>query len=250
MNVASLMLGVNVDHVATIRQARRTVEPDPVWAAVQAELAGADQITIHLREDRRHIQDRDLEIMRKTVRTRLNLELAASEEIMKIALNVKPDRVTFVPEKREEVTTEGGLDVAGNLQNIGQATRRFNEAGIDVSLFIDPDETQINASAEAGARAVELHTGKYADAKNEKEMLRQLEILESASRLAANRRLEVYAGHGLTYQNVGLVCRIPEIVELNIGHSIISRAIFTGVGEAVREMKRIMLEERPKRERR
>jgi pyridoxine 5-phosphate synthase len=245
-----IALGVNIDHVATVRQARRAVEPDPCSAAVLAELAGADQITVHLREDRRHIQDRDVEILRRTVRTRLNLEMGASEEILKIALALKPDRVTLVPEKRQELTTEGGLDVAAGLKNISSAAKRMREAGIGVSLFIDPNEAQIRASKKAGADAVELHTGKYADAKSAAETRRELAALAEAARLADELGLEVYAGHGLTYWNTADVCRIPEITELNIGHSIISRAVLVGIERAVREMKEILLRESSSRKRR
>ncbi len=250
MEMDVITLGVNIDHVATVREARKTVEPDPVWASAEAELAGADQITVHLREDRRHIQDRDVRILRETVRTRLNLEMGAAEEIIAFALELGPDRVTLVPEKREEVTTEGGLDVAGQLEKMKAVVVRFAEKNIPVSLFIDPAASQVEASKAAGAAAVELHTGRYADAKSESAAVEELAVLAEASKLGDKLGLEVYAGHGLTYQNVRPVCRIPEVVELNIGHSIVSRAVFTGLGRAVREMKEIIMREAAIRERR
>lgn len=234
-------LGVNIDHVATVRQARKTVEPDPVWAAALAELAGADQITVHLREDRRHVNDRDVEILRKTVRTRFNLEMAVTEPIIKIALKTGPDRVTFVPEKREEITTEGGLDVVKYKKKIKAAIDRFHRKKIEVSLFIDPAPEQIEAACRVGADAVELHTGQYAEASSAREAKKQLQILFSAAEFADDLGMAVYAGHGLTYQNVTPVCAVPEIVELNIGHSIVSRAVFAGMERAVREMKAIMI---------
>jgi pyridoxine 5-phosphate synthase len=243
MNPRKITLGVNIDHVATVREARKTVEPDPVWAGAIAELAGADQITVHLREDRRHMQDRDVRLLRETVRTQLNLEMALAEPIIKFALALVPDRITLVPEKREEVTTEGGLDVAGNKTKIKKAVARFKKKHIDTSMFIDPDEKQIKASKAVGADAVELHTGCYAEAKGEKQISRELAVLVKGAQLADKLGLEVYAGHGLTYQNTAAVCRIPEIIELNIGHSIISRAIFVGLGQAVREIKEIILRE-------
>ena len=236
-----MKLGVNIDHVATIRQARRANEPDPVEAAFAAERAGADGITVHLREDRRHIQDRDVKLLRQTVRTRLNLEMGLTEEILRIALEIKPDQVTLVPENRQEVTTEGGLDVAGALERIQEVTTLFQQAGIRVSLFIDPDPAQVRASAEAGAEFVELHTGAYANTgKDEGAQLTELEKLYQAAQLASELGLRVNGGHGLTYQNVIPVAAIPEMEELNIGHSIISRALGTGLEEAAREMKRLM----------
>lgn len=230
-------LGVNIDHVATIRQARRTVEPDPVWAATLAELGGADGITIHLREDRRHIQDRDLRLLRETVRVKLNLEMAASEEITRIALDVRPDQCTLVPEKREEVTTEGGLDVIGNRSRVQDCVNRLLDSGIEVSLFIDPDIEQIAAAKSLGVHAVELHTGCYADAAGEVERLMQLETLDAAAAAALDHDLLLHMGHGLTYRNVVPVARIDGVCELNIGHSIISRAVMVGMERAVREMK-------------
>ncbi|MGY2802993.1 pyridoxine 5'-phosphate synthase [Thermostichus sp. MS-CIW-37] len=235
-----LSLGVNIDHIATIRQARRTVEPDPVAAAVIAELAGADGITVHLREDRRHIQDRDVRLLRQTVRTHLNLEMAATEEMVAIALEIKPDYVTLVPERREEITTEGGLDVAGQVSRLRDVVGQLQGSGIPVSLFIDPDPTQVAAAAQVGARWVELHTGRYAEASSAAQRQVELDHLEKASQQALQLGLRVNAGHGLTYWNVGPVARIPGMEELNIGHSIISRAVLVGLDRAVREMRQAM----------
>lgn len=235
-----LSLGVNIDHIATIRQARRTVEPDPVAAAVIAELAGADGITVHLREDRRHIQDRDVRLLRQTVRTHLNLEMAATDEMVAIALEVKPDYVTLVPERREEITTEGGLDVAGQVSRLRDVVGQLQGSGIPVSLFIDPDPTQVAAAAQVGARWVELHTGRYAEASSAAQRQVELDHLEKASQQALQLGLRVNAGHGLTYWNVGPVARIPGMEELNIGHSIISRAVLVGLDRAVREMRQAM----------
>ncbi|MBC7880838.1 MAG: pyridoxine 5'-phosphate synthase [Anaerolineae bacterium] len=233
-------LGVNIDHVATVRQARRAVEPDPVAAAVLAELGGADGITVHLREDRRHIQDRDVHVLRETVRTHLNLEMAATAEMVAIALQVKPDYVTLVPEKRTEVTTEGGLDVVVGLSSIGQAVERLQAAGIPVSLFIDPNPEQLKAAAQAEAKFIELHTGRYADAPNEVERAKELAYLAGATEQALALGLRVNAGHGLTYWNVSPVARLAGIEELNIGHSIIARAVLVGLERAVREMKQVI----------
>ena len=233
-------MGVNVDHVATVREARRTYEPDPVFAAYLAELAGADQITIHLREDRRHIKERDLQILRKTVTTRLNLEMAVNEEIIQIALSVKPDQVTLVPERRQEITTEGGLDVAGQAGRVAETVNRFHKASITVALFVDPDERQIRASAEVGADAVELHTGEYANAKTDSEREQQLTRLKEAAELAHELGLKVAAGHGLTYTNIHPVKALPHLEEVNIGHTIVSRAIYVGFYEAVRQMKELL----------
>lgn len=235
-----LTLGVNIDHIATIRQARRTVEPDPIAAAVLAELAGADGITAHLREDRRHIQERDVRLLRQTVRTHLNLEMAATDEMVAIALDIKPDYVTLVPEKREEVTTEGGLDVAGSLDRIGSVVQQLQSAGIPVSLFIDAESEQIEASAKIQARFIELHTGKYADAPTDESRQRELEALEKGCKSAIAAGLRVNAGHGLTYWNVYPVACLPGMEELNIGHTIISRAVLVGMERAVREMKLAM----------
>jgi len=233
-------LGVNVDHIATIRQARGTVEPDPVWGASICELAGCDSIVAHLREDRRHIQDRDIEILRQTVRTKLNLEMSISKEIVGIAQKIKPDQATLVPEKRKELTTEGGLDVSGNQPEIKNTVKDIEKKGIGVSLFIDPDKKQIEASKKIGAGIIELHTGNYAEAKNDKERCVQLNILKEAAELGLKLGLVVNAGHGLTYQNVSEVAKIKGIEELNIGHSIISRAVFVGLDKAVREMKELI----------
>lgn len=233
-------LGVNIDHVATIRQARRTVEPDPVWAAALAELAGADGITVHLREDRRHIQDRDLRLLRETVQVKLNLEMAAAEEITRIALDVKPEQCTLVPEKREEVTTEGGLDVIGNRQRVADCVRQLQADEIEVSLFIDPDSDQIAASKDLGVEAVELHTGRYADASTDTAQRQELETLLQATETALATGLVLHMGHGLTYRNVVPVASIPGVSELNIGHSIVSRAVLVGFERAVREMKALL----------
>ena len=235
-----LTLGVNIDHVATIRQARRTVEPDPIAAAVLAELAGAEGITAHLREDRRHMQDRDIRLLRETVRTRLNLEMAATAEMVKIALEVKPDYVTLVPEKREEVTTEGGLDIAGQLDRIKSVVDQLQSAGIPVSLFIDPEPAQIDASAQVKAKFIELHTGRYSEAKEPILVAKELANLATGCELALAAGLRVNAGHGLTYWNVRPIACLPGMEELNIGHSIISRSVLVGIDRAIREMKAAM----------
>jgi len=229
-------LGVNVDHVATVREARKTDEPDPVAAAIMVELAGADGIVCHLREDRRHIQDRDLRLLRDVVRTHLNLEMAATEAMVKIAVETRPDMVTLVPEKREEVTTEGGLDVQGNYERLAEIIPVLQDSGILVSLFIDPDVEQIKAGARLKADYAEIHTGLYAEAKDADEELAQLDKVQHAAGIAAKLGFGVSAGHGLTYQNVRPVAEIPEVEELNIGHSIVARAIMTGMEQAVREM--------------
>ena len=232
-------LGVNIDHVATVRQARRTYEPDPVWAAALAEIGGADGITVHLREDSRHIQDRDLRVLRDTVSVKLNMELACVDSVVDIACQVRPDQATLVPERREEVTTEGGLDVAGNRRQVAEAIARLRGAGIEVSLFLDADPRQIAAAAELGAQAVELHTGSYALAPPGKTQDAQLEILRRGAAAIVERGLVLHAGHGLNYRNVQAVAALPHMCELNIGHSIVSRALFVGFEQAVREMKRI-----------
>ncbi len=229
-------LGVNIDHVATIRQARGGVEPDPVAAAVIAELAGADGITIHLREDRRHIQDRDLRLLRETVKTRLNLEMAATRDMITIALSVKPYICTLVPEKRQELTTEGGLDVRLHLQTVAETVERLQEGDLLVSLFIDPDPDQIKAANKAGADYVEIHTGAFAEAKDWKSQEQELIKIENAVKLAAKLGLGVNAGHGLNYTNIRKVAAVGGIEEYNIGHSIISRAVLVGLDRAVREM--------------
>ena len=234
------VLCVNIDHVATVRQARRTFEPDPLTAATICEAAGAAGITVHLREDRRHIQDRDLRLLRQVVKTRLNLEMAATDEMVGIACDVKPDMVTLVPEKREELTTEGGLDVAGQQQRIADVARRLRDGEIFVSLFIGADPLQIEASAATEADAVELHTGSYANARRREDRQREYQILVAGARMVRDLGLELNAGHGLTYQNVLPVAAIEEMGELNIGHSIISYAVLYGLAEAVREMSRLI----------
>jgi len=258
-------LGVNIDHVATVRQARRTNEPDPVWAAALAELGGADGITIHLREDRRHIQDRDLALLRETVAVKLNLEMACEDEIVEIACRTKPDQATLVPERREEVTTEGGLDVVGNRDRVGQVVQRLQQSGVVVSLFLDPDPAQILAASELGADAVELHTGQYALAAEKGSGIfcrqrpegcsaqkvpdpfsasesreKELKTLTKAASIVLRHGMTLHAGHGLTYRNVRPVATIEGMSELNIGHSIIARAIMVGLTEAVREMKQLI----------
>jgi pyridoxine 5-phosphate synthase len=233
-------LGVNIDHVATIRQARRTVEPDPVWAAALAELGGADAITVHLREDRRHIQDRDLEVLRRTVQVKLNLECAIADAMVDIACKVRPCQVTLVPERREEVTTEGGLDVVTHKTATADAVWRMKNAGIAVSLFIDPCPRQIDAAVELGVEAVELHTGCYANAATEADRHEKLVELARAGAMARHAKLALNAGHGLTYRNVVPVARLEGMGELNIGHSIVARAVLVGFTQAVREMKALV----------
>jgi len=233
-------LGVNIDHIATIRQARRGVEPDPVAAAVIAELAGADGITVHLREDRRHIQERDVRLLRQTIRTRLNLEMAATPEMVAIALDVKPDYITLVPERREEITTEGGLNVKAQCDRLGKFVHQLQGAGIPVSLFVDAEPEQLQASARTGAKFVELHTGTYANAKNEEEHTHELELLTKGGELAISLGLRLNSGHGLTYWNTRPVAQIKGMEELNIGHSIISRAVLVGLDKAIREMKELI----------
>lgn len=229
-------LAINVDHVATIREARGITEPDPVLAAGICELAGASGIVVHLREDRRHIHDRDVHLLRETVKTKLNLEMAASKEIIKIALDIKPDMATLVPEKRQELTTEGGLNVIANKKKVAKAIEKMNGAGIPVSLFIDPDKKQIKTSKEIGATFVELHTGRYCDAENEKIQDREFSMIEEAAMSAFDAGLRVNAGHGLDYQTTSRVAVLDTIEELSIGHAIISRAVFVGLDQAVREM--------------
>jgi pyridoxine 5-phosphate synthase len=242
----TIALGVNIDHVATIRQARGTRYPDPVYAALMAEQAGADSITLHLREDRRHIQDRDLRSMKDVLQTRMNLEMAVTEEMLDIAVDIRPRDCCLVPERREELTTEGGLDVASQADRIQQACARLSEAGIRVSLFVDPDPAQMEASVSVGAPVVELHTGAYADAVGEEAQLRELNRVREAAAHAASLGLRVHAGHGLHYHNVQPVAAIPAVRELNIGHAIVARAIFDGLSTAVIEMKRLMAEARPR----
>jgi pyridoxine 5-phosphate synthase len=240
-----IRLGVNIDHVATVRQARRAKEPDPVAAAVLATLGGADGITVHLREDRRHIQDRDVYLLRETVSTRLNLEMAAYEEIVAIALKVKPDEATLVPEKRQELTTEGGLDVIAAEPATRSAVERLKAAGIHVSLFIDPDLTQVDMAKRLGADAIEFQTASYSEAAGEVAVAAELAKLERATAEAKALGLHVHMGHGLNYWNVKPVVRIAGVEELNIGHSIVSRAVLVGMERAVREMKQVMQEHYP-----
>ena len=242
--MSDILLGVNVDHIATLRQARGTTYPDPAHAASVAEHAGADGITIHLREDRRHITDRDVEVMAHTIQTRMNLEMAVTEEMLNIAIKTKPTFVCLVPEKREELTTEGGLDVAGQLDKISDAVERLSGAGILVSLFIDADVTQIEAAKATGAPFIEIHTGHYADADDEPAQLKELTRLQEGIKYAASLGLKVNAGHGLHYFNVKPIAAIKEIIELNIGHAIIARAAIDGLDTAVRDMKRLMIEAR------
>lgn len=237
------LLNVNIDHVATIRQARQTDEPDPVWAAVQCELAGANGITVHLRQDRRHINDRDVQLLKETVACKFNLEMCLSEAIVKIAEKVRPNQVTLVPENRAELTTEGGLDCVKNLARLTAITKRMHKKGILVSTFILPDEKQILASAEAGCDAVELHTGPYANADKDSLIEKRLNELRDARNIADAAGLVVHAGHGLTYRNIRPVARIAGLCEFNIGHSIISRAVLVGIQEAAKEMKQLI--ERP-----
>ena len=233
-------LGVNIDHVATVRQARRVPDPDPVQAAILAELGGADGITIHLRSDRRHIQDRDVEILRQVVKTRLNLEMASTQEMLKIALTAKPHQVTLVPERREEITTEGGLDVVLNSVQLKPAVKMLEEGGIHVSLFVDPDLEQVKESHRLDAHAVEINTAAYADARDEAGREAALRKVIDAARLGRKLGLAVHAGHGLTYENVRALAALPEVSELNIGHNIVARAVLVGMERAVREMREAM----------
>lgn len=242
--MSEILLGVNVDHIATLRQARGTTYPDPVHASAVAEHAGAAGITVHLREDRRHIQDRDIYVLKETLQTRMNLEMAVTEEMIGIALEVKPAFVCLVPEKREELTTEGGLDVAGQLDKITDAVSRLEAAGIQVSLFIDADNDQIDAAKATGAPFIEIHTGCYADAETEAEQAKELERVVQGVKYAHGLGLKVNAGHGLHYFNVQAIAEIPEIIELNIGHAIIARAAIDGLDKAVRDMKTLMDEAR------
>lgn len=239
-----ILLGVNVDHVATLRQARGTRYPDPVQAALDAEEAGADGITVHLREDRRHIQERDIHVMMETLQTRMNLEMAVTDDMIAFAEKIRPPHVCLVPEKRQELTTEGGLDVVGNFDRVKRACDRLGAAGIEVSLFIDADAKQIAAAAKAGAPVIEIHTGSYADAHTDQEMKAEFLRIKSGVETGLHHGLIVNAGHGLNYQNVEPIAALPGITELNIGHAIIARAVFTGLKDAVRDMKRLMLQAR------
>lgn len=240
----SIYLGVNIDHIATLRQARGTRYPDPVQAAIEAEQAGADSITVHLREDRRHIQERDVAMLADILQTKMNLEMAVTDEMLAMAEKYRPADCCLVPEKREELTTEGGLDVAGQFDRIKQACDRLARANVRVSLFIDPDISQIEAALACGAPVVELHTGRYADAETDSEMARELAIISEAAEQAHARGLQVNAGHGLNYHNTQAIAAIPQLVELNIGHAIVARSVFTGFKDAVRDMKQLMQEAR------
>jgi pyridoxine 5-phosphate synthase len=242
----SIFLGVNIDHVATLRQARGTRYPDPIQAAIEAEQAGADGITLHLREDRRHIQERDVAMLSDILQTKMNLEMAVTDEMLAMAEKYRPSDCCLVPEKREELTTEGGLEIAGQLSKIKDACQRMAEANVIVSLFIDPDFSQIDASVECGAPVIELHTGRYADAETAAEAEHERQIIISAVEHAKNLGLQVNAGHGLNYHNVNAIAEIPDIVELNIGHAIVARSVFTGFQSAVREMKQLMIQARYK----
>ena len=233
-------LGVNIDHVATVREARKTREPDPAWAAALAELGGADGITLHLREDRRHIQDRDLFVMKETVACKLNLELACEDEVLAIACKVRPEQITLVPERREEVTTEGGLDVLGSREKVQKAVDQLHDAGMIVSLFLDPDEAQIQAGADLNVDAVELHTGMYSLAKDDAR-LAELAKLANAGKLIRSLGMTLHAGHGLDYRNVKPIAELEGMCELNIGHSIVGRSIMVGMQQAVREMKQLIV---------
>ena len=240
MNKQNIFLGVNIDHVATLRQARGTRYPDPIQAALIAEQAGADGITAHLREDRRHIQDRDIYLLKDMLHTRLNLEMAVTEEMIGIAGKVKPYACCLVPEKRAELTTEGGLNVAGQLSAMQSACDRLKNAGIEVSLFIDPEQEQIDAAVQAGAPVIELHTGRYADAEDAAQQAEEFERIRQAAHYAHAAGLQVNAGHGLNFHNVEAICEIPEIVELNIGHAIIAQAVLTGLAQTVGDLKQLM----------
>jgi len=239
-----ILLGVNIDHVATLRQARGTRYPDPVQAAIEAEQSGADSITLHLREDRRHIQERDVRLLREILQTRMNLEMAVTEEMLGIAEQYRPEDCCLVPEKREELTTEGGLDVVGQKSRIRDACQRLADAGVRVSLFIDAEPAQIEAAAECGAPVIEIHTGHYADAPNPAAEEAELQRIVMAAEFGEKAGLQVNAGHGLHYHNTAAIARIPQFRELNIGHAIIARAVFSGLAQAVGEMKRIMCEAR------
>ena len=241
MNNRNVRLGVNVDHIATIREARKATEPDPVTASAIAEFAGADGITVHLRGDRRHIQDRDVRLLRETIKSRLNVEMAATTEMIKLMAVIKPDQVTLVPERREEITTEGGLDVALNITHIQRSATLLQEAGIAVSLFVDPDLDQIKACQKSGAMRIEINTGKYSDARSPELIESETEKVRNAAQLANRMGFQVYAGHGLTYYNVIPIVMIDEVEELNIGHNIISRAVMVGMDRAVREMKALLV---------
>ncbi|MEQ1527680.1 MAG: pyridoxine 5'-phosphate synthase [Methylococcales bacterium] len=240
MDRLDILLGVNIDHVATLRQARGTRYPEPLQAALIAEQAGADGITAHLREDRRHIQDRDIYLLKELLHTRLNLEMAVTDEMIAVAVAVQPYACCLVPEKRAELTTEGGLDVHGNFSAVQTACAKLADAGVEVSLFIDPEQQQIDAAVKAGAPVVELHTGRYAEAMNAEQQRQELTRIKNAAHYAHRCGLQVNAGHGLNFHNVAAICHIPEIVELNIGHSIIAQALFSGLAVTVADLKMLM----------
>ncbi|MEX0446968.1 pyridoxine 5'-phosphate synthase [Xenorhabdus sp. SGI246] len=242
--MAEVLLGINIDHIATVRNARGTQYPDPVQAAFVAEQAGADGITVHLREDRRHITGRDVQLLAKTIQTRMNLEMAVTDEMVEIACQIKPAFCCLVPEKREEITTEGGLDVFGQKAHIAAAVKRLSEAGILVSLFIDADHQQIDAAVEVGAPFIEIHTGAYADAENTEQQEKEFQRIKEAASYATSKGIKVNAGHGLTYHNTQRIAALPEIHELNIGHAIIGRAVFSGLSAAVADMKTLLRESR------
>ncbi|MHB8744048.1 MAG: pyridoxine 5'-phosphate synthase [Sulfuricaulis sp.] len=237
-----IKLGINIDHVATLRQARGTRYPDPIQAALEAEQAGADAITLHLREDRRHIQQQDVEVLRHLIQTRMNLEMAVADDIVAFACRIRPHECCLVPEQRQELTTEGGLDVVAGLARISAVCARLADAGVRVSLFVDADPDQVAAAAKTGAPVIEIHTGGYADADDEDARRQELVRIEQAVQQGRDLKLQVNAGHGLNYHNVQAIAAIPGIAELNIGHAIIARALFTGLSEAVRAMKQLMLE--------
>ncbi len=239
-----MLLGINIDHVATLRNARGGIDPDPVCAVPYCEMAGADSITVHLREDRRHINERDLQLLKNIVSTKLNLEMALNDEIITIALAAKPDQVTIVPERREEITTEGGLNVIENSEKLLKVIKKFRRQKIEVALFIDPDEEQVKASQYVGADAIEIHTGQYCNASGDNQE-QEKERVKRVTKFGVEAGLEVHAGHGLNYKNVGPIANILDMAELNIGHSIISRAIFVGIENAVREMKKVIKEYLP-----
>ncbi len=243
--MSDILLGVNIDHIATLRQSRLAAYPDPVQAAIEAEQAGADCITLHLREDRRHIQERDVELLRGLLQTRMNLEMAVTEEMLVFAERIRPQNCCLVPERREELTTEGGLDVAGQEERLRAACARLAAAGCEVSLFIDAEDAQIEAAARVGAPAVEIHTGHFAEVWDTSSAESKLDTIRRAVRKGVGLGLQVNAGHGLNYHNVKAIAAISGIRELNIGHAIVARAVFTGLNEAVREMKRLMIEARP-----
>jgi len=240
----SILLGVNIDHIATLRQARGTRYPDPIQAAIESEQAGADSITLHLREDRRHIQDRDVDMLKDILQTRMNLEMAVTGEMLDIACRVQPADCCLVPERREELTTEGGLEVAGQLDRLRDACARLADAGVRVSLFIDADPVQVEAAKQVGAPCIEIHTGHFADATTAESQALEFERIRAAVEQGNAIGLQVNAGHGIHYHNVGTIAALPAIRELNIGHAIVARALFSGMGDAVREMKRLMLQAR------